>query len=83
MNLFLECYNTKATNDNEEMIIFLLRRAHMRLRNIPGADEAIACSPFCIQKPDAYRGIWNSIFNNQNEIHIEIGMGKEIGRAHV
>lgn len=48
----------------------------MRLRNIPGADEAIACSPFCIQKPDAYRGIWNSIFNNQNEIHIEIGMGK-------
>lgn len=48
----------------------------MRLRNIPGADEAIASSPFCIQKPDIYRGTWNSVFNNQNQIHIEIGMGK-------
>lgn len=48
----------------------------MRLRNIPGADKAISSSPFCIHQPDVYQGEWKSIFDNQNQIHIEIGMGK-------
>lgn len=48
----------------------------MRLRNIPGADEAIADSPHCIQEPMAEKGRWNLIFGNENPIHIEIGMGK-------
>lgn len=48
----------------------------MRLRNIPGADEAIADSPHCIQKPMAEKGRWHLIFGNENPIHIEIGMGK-------
>lgn len=48
----------------------------MRLRNIPGADEAIADSPHCIQEPMAEKGGWHLIFGNENPIHIEIGMGK-------
>lgn len=48
----------------------------MRLRNIPGADEAIADSPHCIQEPMAEKGSWHLIFGNENPIHIEIGMGK-------
>lgn len=47
----------------------------MRLRNIPGADEAIADSPHCIQEPMAEKGRWHLIFGNENPIHIEIGMG--------
>lgn len=48
----------------------------MRLRNIPGADEAIADSPHCIQEPMAEKGRWHLIFGNENPIHLEIGMGK-------
>lgn len=48
----------------------------MRLRNIPGADEKVASSPFCIQNPASLRGNWSSVFENDNPIHIEIGMGK-------
>ena len=48
----------------------------MRLRNIPGADEAIADSPHCIQEPMAEKGRWHLIFGNENPIHIVIGLGK-------
>ena len=48
----------------------------MRLRNIPGADEASADSPHCIQEPMAEKGRWNLIFGNDHPVHIEIGMGK-------
>lgn len=48
----------------------------MRLRNIKGADEAVASSPYCISKPEDLKGTWNSFFKNENPIHIEIGMGK-------
>lgn len=48
----------------------------MRLRNIPGADEVVSNSSFCIQNPSAQKGNWKNIFENTNPIHIEIGMGK-------
>ncbi len=48
----------------------------MRLRNIPGATEAIANSSFCIDNPTEYKGQWNEFFGNNNPIHLEIGMGK-------
>lgn len=49
----------------------------MRLRNVPGAREAIAESKYCINEPDKYRGSWRSdIFHNDHPLHIEIGMGK-------
>lgn len=49
----------------------------MRLRNIPGADEAIAASPYCIQDPAAHTGKWHDLFPKKDTpLHIEIGMGK-------
>ena len=48
----------------------------MRLRNIPGADEIVSNSPFCIQEPVSNRGNWKAYFGNENPIHMEIGMGK-------
>ena len=48
----------------------------MRLRNIKGADDVIAANEFVIKNPKEYKGKWNTIFQNENPIHIEIGMGK-------
>ncbi len=48
----------------------------MRLRNIRGAKEAIAESPYVVHEPESYKGRWHEFFGNNNPIHIEIGMGK-------
>ena len=48
----------------------------MRLRNIPGADEAILNSEFCIKEPAAHIGHWQEWFPSRQPLHIEIGMGK-------
>ena len=48
----------------------------MRLRNIPGADAAVADCPFVIDEPGALRGKWNTRFEKDQPIHIEVGMGK-------
>ena len=49
----------------------------MRLRNIPGADEVVSNSPFCINEPTKLKGKYKTkLFNNDNPIYIEIGMGK-------
>lgn len=48
----------------------------MRLRNIKGADEVIEANEFVIKKPEDYKGTWNTLFQNNHPIQIEIGMGK-------
>lgn len=49
----------------------------MRLRNVKGSRETIAANQWVVQDETAYRGNWrNEIFENDNPIHIEIGMGK-------
>ena len=48
----------------------------MRLRNIPGANEAVAASQYCIQNAAEHRGQWHAFLENDHPIHIEIGMGK-------
>lgn len=48
----------------------------MRLRNIPGADEIVSASPYCIQNPTRYRGQWHALLCSADPIHVEIGMGK-------
>lgn len=48
----------------------------MRLRNIKGSKEFIDASPFVIHNPEDYKGKWKSLFENNNPIHVEIGMGK-------
>ncbi|MBQ7065217.1 MAG: tRNA (guanosine(46)-N7)-methyltransferase TrmB [Lachnospiraceae bacterium] len=48
----------------------------MRLRNIPGANDVIASSPYVIQEPIDKKGNQKENFPKNQPIHIEIGMGK-------
>ena len=48
----------------------------MRLRNIPGADEVIRNCDWVIKEPADKKEKWNTVFGNENPIHIEVGMGK-------
>ncbi|MBR6690112.1 MAG: tRNA (guanosine(46)-N7)-methyltransferase TrmB [Bacilli bacterium] len=48
----------------------------MRLRNVRGASTIIENCSFVIKDYKNYKGNFKSIFNNNNPIHIEIGMGK-------
>ena len=49
----------------------------MRLRNIAGSREVIADSSFTIKDPEKKKGLWKKeVFGNDNDIHIEIGMGR-------
>lgn len=48
----------------------------MRLRNVKGSREAIENDEYVIKNPEDNKGRWNLLFNNDNEVHIEIGMGK-------
>ena len=49
----------------------------MRLRNIAGSREVIADSSFTVKDPEKKKGLWKKeVFGNDNDIHIEIGMGK-------
>lgn len=48
----------------------------MRLRHIPGSEEAVAASPYVVQNPELQKGKWHTLFGNTNPIAIEVGMGK-------
>ncbi|WP_134685969.1 tRNA (guanosine(46)-N7)-methyltransferase TrmB [Brevibacillus migulae] len=48
----------------------------MRLRNIPGVEQALLQYPTFIEKPLEYKGRWHEYFGNHHPIHIEIGCGK-------
>lgn len=50
----------------------------MRLKNVPGCRERIAESEYVVSedKLKECKGHWREVFGNDNEIHIEIGMGK-------
>ena len=48
----------------------------MRLKHVRGADEIIRKGKYYIDNPKEYKGIWEKVFNNNNPIYIEIGMGK-------
>ena len=48
----------------------------MRLRNVKGSRETIATNEFVVQNEEQMKGKWHDYFGNDNEINIEIGMGK-------
>ena len=48
----------------------------MRLRNVKGSREKIAGSEFVIHEPQNMKGKRHEFFENENPIHIEVGMGK-------
>lgn len=48
----------------------------MRLKHIKNADIIINNSPYLVREPTKYKGNWNGLFGNNNDIEIEIGTGK-------
>ena len=48
----------------------------MRLRNNKNAKSILEESNYVIKNPEENKGKWNKIFNNKNDIYIEIGCGK-------
>ena len=48
----------------------------MRLRNVKNAKEIVENSEYVIKNPEEYIGKYKDLFNNENNINIEIGMGK-------
>ena len=59
----------------------------MRLRNIPGAQDAILESPYVVQEPQTKKGHWTEVFEKKQPLHIEVGMGKgrflmDLARLH-
>ena len=59
----------------------------MRLKNIPGAKEAVQKSEYVVQDPQALRGRWHEFFGKDAPLYIEVGMGKgrfimEMARKH-
>ena len=48
----------------------------MRLRNVKNKDDILNSCPYLITNPSTYKGNFASLFNNNNPIYLEIGMGK-------
>ena len=48
----------------------------MRLKNVRGASDIIEASKYVIENPSNYKGKFKKLFNNDNPLHLEIGMGK-------
>ena len=48
----------------------------MRLRRVKNALETVENSKYVINNPEEYKGNFNEVFNNDNPIYLEIGMGK-------
>lgn len=48
----------------------------MRLRNVKNKEEIMNKSSFLIREPEKFLRRWKELFNNDNPIYVEIGMGK-------
>ena len=48
----------------------------MRLKKVKGALEKIELSEYYVKSPEQYKENWNKVFENENPIRLEIGMGK-------
>lgn len=48
----------------------------MRLKHVKGATEKLEKSNYVIKNPEKYKGNYQKLFKNKNDIHIEIGVGK-------
>ena len=48
----------------------------MRIRNVKNKEEILDNSSFLLNNPKEYKGKFKELFNNDNPIYLEIGMGK-------
>lgn len=53
-----------------------IRRFFYETKTCKGASEAVEKSTYVVSNPEKYKGKFSTIFNNDDPIHIEIGMGK-------
>ena len=67
------CFIVRGISDSVNTV---WKEVKMRLRNVPGSREALAANDFVINEPVECKGKWKDIFENDNPIRIEIGMGK-------
>ena len=63
------------------MMIERVSGGFMRLRNIPGAQDAILESAYVVQEPEKHKGSWGDLFEKKQPLHIEVGMGKGCRRG--
>ena len=59
----------------------------MRLRNIPGAKDAILDCEWVVDEPERFKGKWDEVFGVKRPLFLEVGMGKgrflmDIARLH-
>ena len=45
----------------------------MRLRNIPGAKDAILECDWVIDEPERFKGKWESVFGEKRPLFLEVG----------
>lgn len=48
----------------------------MRLRNVKNKEIILNSCEILINEPKSFKGLWKTVFDNNNPIYIEIGMGK-------
>ncbi len=48
----------------------------MRIRKKSWAEPELKCCDFFVQNPQDFRGKWNTLFKNNQPIHLELGSGK-------
>lgn len=49
----------------------------MRLRKVAGAEDRLnENKTYFVSSPEENKGIWKSVFSNENQLHVEIGCGK-------
>lgn len=48
----------------------------MRYNVVKNADEILNSSSYLVKNPEKYKGKWNTIFNNNKPICLELGMGR-------
>lgn len=48
----------------------------MRHRNVKDSYKKLELHPKVVHNPESFKGKWKSLFNNENPIFLEIGMGK-------
>ena len=59
----------------------------MRYNTVKNADNILNSSDYLVRNPSKYKGSWSKLFNNNNPIMLELGMGRgsfiiEMARTH-
>ena len=48
----------------------------MRYNHVKGADKIMDRSSYLVSNPESYKNKWKDLFQNNNPINLELGMGR-------